>query len=266
MGRRRGGFFLILFGILLAVVVGGFVFVQAQKATAPPLELAPAVVALLDIPERTLIDAKAVALQQMPKDTLPPTALTKVEDAKDKMTLMKISKGEILLGTRIADTKGESGLSFTLSPTKLDQDIVVMTFPASDIVQTGAIKVGDMVDILVTVDLLTVVGTPVAAPAGQGQAGQLLATQTVVQNLKVLGIGSVAAPDKQGGQQQTGQVGALLTFAVKHQDALILKQLKDNPTAKVEFVLKPAGNTQEYKTDTVTLKAIVDKYNIKPSP
>ena len=96
-----------------------------------------------------------------------------------------------------------------------------------------------------------------------------------MQNLKILGIGSVAPQSPDGkdakaapasGNGRNALAGSVITFAVDHQDALVLKALKDSERVKMELVLRAAGDENVAKTDPVTLSTIVDRYSFRAVP
>ena len=98
-------------------------------------------------------------------------------------------------------------------------------------------------------------------------------TQTTMQNLKVLAIGSVqpaqaapaGPPDKtRDTSDRVAPTQGLITFAVDRQDALVLKALKDSERVKMEMVLRAAGDDKTVQTDPVTLNTIVARYQFRP--
>lgn len=262
MRRRKGGIVLVVFGLFLAALVGGAVYVLAQGAessSAEEMTGALKVVAL--VPERSPIPATALEVVQVPKSLKPATALSVIDQAVGKMALNNMYPGDWVLSTRIADTKGESGVSFTMA-----QGLVMVTFPASDIIGTGAVRRGDTVDIVVTVDTSKENG-PVGpgAPAGTVSPGGI--TQFTIQNLKVEAIGVVATTAT--GQAQTTDANAkdkVITFAVSRQDALALKQIKDYPNSRAEIVLRAAGDQMIYTVDAVNMRRLIERFNIKVAP
>lgn len=259
MRRRKGGIVLVVFGLFLATLVGGAVYVIAQGATSSSAEemtTALKVVAL--VPERSLIPATAVEVVQVPASIKPPTALTSVDQAANKMATSDLYPGDWVLSSRIADTKGQSGTSFTMDP-----GLVMITFPGSDIIGTGAVMAGDTVDLLVTIDTSKESGAVgPGLPSGPVSPGGV--TQITIQNLKVAHIGVVANAAK--GQGQADANSKVITFAVSRQDALALKQIKDYPNAKAEMVLRAAGDQKIYTVDAVNMRRLIERFNIKVSP
>ena len=260
MRRRKGGIVLIIFGIFLASLVGGSVYFLAKGSTsANAEEQTKAVKVVAIVPERTLIPPTALEVVDVPTSLKPVTAVSSVDEAANKMTTSTLYPGDWVLTTRLADTNGQSGASFTL-----DRGSVMMTFPASDIISTGAVRAGDTVDIFVTVD--TSKENPVVAgPGGQAQTSPGGTTQMTIQNLKVLNIGQVtqAKSDAAGAPQPPASTAQLITFEVPRDDALVLKQIKDYPAAKIEIILRAAGDEQIYTTDAVDMKGLIDRFKIQ---
>jgi Flp pilus assembly protein CpaB len=214
--------------------------------------------------------------------SLPPGALVRPDQAVGKMTTDPILAGEFVLpGKLVGPDSGRPAIAYTVPKGK-----VVITVPASDILTTGAVQPGDVVDLLVTISPPEKeqssspnpaappeksAPTPTPAPRGEVEVGT---TQTTMQNLKVLGVGSVApttaeTKDAKAPAASTGRAGmaaSIITFAVDHQDALVLKALKDSDRVKMELVLRAAGDEQVAKTDPITLNTIVDRYSFRAVP
>lgn len=264
MRRRKGGIVLMIFGLLVAAMVGGAVYVLAQGApTTTAEETTTALKVVSMVPQRTIIPVTALQVVEVPASLKPPAALSTVEEANNKMALSDLYPGDWVLSNRIADTKGLNGQSFTLKP-----GTVMVTFPGSDIIGTGAVLPGDSVDILVTIDTWKeeegATAPGVAASAGHPGGD----TQITIQNLKVLNIGAVPATvaeesAESSGSQQSKNVDQLITFQVSRDDALVLKQIKDYPNARMEVVLRAAGDEQVYTVEAVNMKGLIERFNIK---
>lgn len=265
MRRRKGGIVLMIFGLLVAALVGGAVYVLAQGApTTAAEETSMALKVVSMVPQRTLIPVTALQVVEVPASLKPPAALSTVEEANNKMALSDLYPGDWVLRNRIADTKGLNGQSFTLKP-----GTVMVTFPGSDIIGTGAVLPGDSVDILVTIDTWKEEEGATTAPGAAGSAGHPGGdTQITIQNLKVLNIGAVPATVAEesaetSGSQQPKNVDKLITFQVSRDDALVLKQIKDYPNARMELVLRAAGDEQIFTVEAVNMKRLIERFNIK---
>jgi Flp pilus assembly protein CpaB len=287
MSRKRGGFALLLLGSVVAVGVAWMVFAQAQKAAQTArLETVDVLVAAQDIPERAIVGGPHLAVKRVLPTSLPPNALARPEQAVGKMTTGPILAGEFVLpGKLVGPDSGRTAIAYTVPKGK-----VVITMPASDILTTGAVQAGDTVDLLVTIEppedreklpeeaQLAPGGaapkpTAVATPQSRTEV-DLGTTQTTMQNLKILGVGLVGpgsadAKDPKttpAGNGRNALAGSVITFAVDHQDALVLKALKDSERVKMELVLRAAGDEKVAKTDPVTLSTIVDRYSFRAVP
>ena len=298
MSRKRGGFALIVLGVVIAVGVASLVFNQAQRAAETArMESVEVLVAATDIPERTVMVPPFLAVKRMLPASLPPGVMVRPDEAVGKMTTGPILAGEFILPGKLVGGDGRAGVAFAVPKGK-----VVITLPASDILTTGAVHPGDTLDLLVTIKPdkekererlqgldraagTNAVGTPIAQPTPRATPTpnpdeddvSTGTTQTTMQNLKVLAVGSVqpdltaqagadgkTADDKAKPAERPAPTAGLITFAVDRQDALILKALKDNERVKLEMVLRAAGDEALAKTDPVTLRTIVDRYQFRP--
>ena len=254
MKKRRGGIILIVLGVILAGIVGYSVWNLARRAEPQKVETANVIVALKDIPEQTPLTPELLGIQQTLAAAVPAGALTRREDAVGKMSTIRLYAGEIVLAAMLADTGGKSGVAFTLP-----RGQVLITVPASDIIATGAVHPGDRVDLLITY-------TPKPSgnqPSSTSTEAVLPATtQTTMQNLQVLGIGAYPTSSGATNAKVDPAAANLITFAVSHQDALVLKALKDSKDVQMEMVLRPAGDEEIVTTEPVTLQSIVQRYHL----
>ena len=259
---RRGGLFLVLLGIVLAGAAGFGVYRVAQEARSYRPQTALVVVALQEIPGRSIISPPTLGTKEMLVNTIPPGAVTTTDEAVGKMTTENVHLGEVLLKQQLADTSGLSGFAYELKPGE-----VAISIPAADIINTGAVRVGDHVDVLFT---LYPDNTP-QANAQSGLPANLVlpvTSQTALQDLRVLAIGSVG-PQTTGKTENTQTAtnassgGALVTFGVNHEDALYLKALKDAKNVRVELVLRAAGDDTVATTAPVTFQNIVDRFHVR---
>lgn len=253
---RRGGVVLVLLGIVLAGIAGIGVYRVAQQARQyrPPTALV--VVALQEIPGNSIIAPPALGTKEMLVSSIPPGAVTRADEAVGKMTTEAVHPGEVLLKEQLADTSGGSGFAYELKPGE-----VAISIPASDIIDTGAVRVGDHVDVLFTLEPTD----QSSSAASQLPPGLVLpaTTQTGLQDLRVLAIGSVNP--KTTAKGAASAAGSLVTFGVSHEDALYLKALKDAKNVRVELVLRAAGDRKVAQTTPVTLQSIVDRFNLRGS-
>lgn len=264
MARKRGGILLMLFGTVVAIGVAWFVYQQSRQAAATArMESVEVLVATTDIPERTILGPGQLTVKRMLPGSLPSIVLARPDQAVGRMTAAPLLAGDFVLPGKLVGGDGRASLSYHVPPGQ-----VVITLPASDILSTGAVQVGDSIDLLVTVrppDRAATAGAK-GAPEVDIEIGT---TQTTMQNLKILAIGNTAPPPSDAAKANGAPPpprpgsGAILTFAVERQDALVLKALKDNERVKIEMVLRAAGDAAVVVTDSVTLNTIVERYSFR---
>ena len=161
----------------------------------------------------------------------------------DRATLSELFAGQPIVATQVVQvmttTKESSITSAALEKGKV---LVAVAFGgASRILSTGAIQPGDAVDVVLELD---------------GTTGRTVVV--TYQNLKVYGIGTVAAtPAKDG----SGATKLVLIFAVEPQEAAELRFLEGlNP----DLFLRSVADRQEkpYAIQKVDINYILNKYRL----
>lgn len=116
--------------------------VMQREAVAPAIEMEPILVALTDIDIGTKLDAQNVRLEDWPKAKIPPGAIRRLEDVKDKFANVRFFKGEPLNVNKISDTLKNIAVQvppgYRAMPVKVDEDTVMK-----------AVSPGDRVDVMV---------------------------------------------------------------------------------------------------------------------
>ncbi|MCS7219798.1 MAG: Flp pilus assembly protein CpaB [Anaerolineae bacterium] len=257
MQRKRGWVWLTS-GIVLALLAGLLSFrMLAQAAAAASqaqrVEMSSVVVAVQDIPLRSVIREGQVAVKQVPTELVPAGAAVSLADAVGKIARQEIAAGEIVLTHRLVEptVKGRD-IAFTMP-----EDKVVIALPASDLMsQLGFLKPGDRVDLLFTVRVPSV-------------AEEKLVTLNAIQNLE---IAAMAMPpllsetniqEDQGPTTVLSNKGALL-FAVSAQDALTIKFLKDSG-AILDIALRAPTSEQMLEAEAVDMPYVADRYKFSPA-
>ncbi len=254
MNRKRIGIILVVFGILLALGVGIAVYMQAEQAAeiakrTPTVEV---VVAVADLPERVAVPASAVTVAKVPADVVPVEAATKVNNVVGKYPLTRIYKNEVVIQSKLADSSGKTGPAFVLK-----EGMVAVTLAGSDLLTaTGAIRPGDRVDMLLTLPLPRVPTSGQSQGQAQAAASIPQVTQTLLQNLEVLRVGSFPAT----GQPEGGAAaGKGVTFQVSHQDALILKWAKDSG-GTIDLALRHPSDKEPISTEAISANYILRQF------
>lgn len=163
--KRRARLILIV-GFLLALVaaVGTFIVASGGQGTAPTAVPTTAVlVAAREIPPRTQIAAADIKVVRVNTEAVPASALTSENQANvvGKVTTVPIQSGELILSGKFAAT---TGATFTVFPPNVTADPAgvippgtpnyrAMSITVADAQAVGgAIQVGDLVDIMYTLN------------------------------------------------------------------------------------------------------------------
>ncbi|HEU5422047.1 MAG TPA: Flp pilus assembly protein CpaB, partial [Nitrolancea sp.] len=209
-----------------------------------------------------------LTMQPFPADFVPQGAVAQPEQAVGKYATTHITKGQIVLSNQLSPTKRVGQLSLSVPSGK-----VAIALPMTDLMSTnGAIKAGDHIDIVLTLDLKEIrldsaqAGAAPASSAG-GDAKNPV-TQTTLQNVEVLSVGqtedtsSSASSATTSGNNRTQAVIVLLD----PQDALVLDYAK-NSGGIVDLALRSPDDTQQVKTDSVTIDYLFQRFNFqRPGP
>jgi Flp pilus assembly protein CpaB len=282
--RKTRGVLFILVGLVLAGLAGFAVLSFAKQAEAnataraaasvvaevQPIPKVMVVVALRDLPENVAISTEDISKKLMPTEFAPADAIAVPEIAVGKYTTSRIFQGEIIVSPLLAVSKQTSQLA-----ARIPQGKVAMAVVVGDAMNSlGAIRAGDRVDVLLSLDLKGL--APLAAPqmdangATQSSAGlnvPQLSTQLTMQNVEVLAIG-VPAGDTPGNataqasaQSQTQQQQSkTITFLLDRQDAVTLKYIKDSG-GTMDLLVRGSTDQELAKTDAVTLDTVYRKFS-----
>ena len=253
--ERKQGWMWMLAGVILAMVAAMIVYrmlssaVQAA-ASVPQVETQPVVVAVEDIPLRTIIEETMVSIREIPVDLVPSDAVLDVQEVVGKMALTDLKAGEIILRSRLE------------SPTNITRNIaltipegqVVIALPANDLLsRVGMIKPGDRVDILFSLDY--------------GQGDNSMITIDALHNVVIQAV--VVPPtleaveqvqDTTGGGAAAGNEAILI--ALDPQDALVLKYLID-AGAVLDFALRAPDDDSTPFLEPVDLLYLEDMYGLE---
>jgi len=270
---RRRGLLLMLAGLIAAVAAGMMIFSLSQSITPPsgpgtPLAAAPTatpfpsqivVLAARDLPLHTVIAPTDVVTRDFPVGLVPADAFNSPTQVLSQTATTQVFAGEVLLRRQFVAAGGNATASASLPAGK-----VLVPFPADDMLNaTGAVQPGDYVDILVSLPVSGTTTLPSNNTAPQDAAGSRpLVTQATMQNIEVYSTGLWQ-------QRQTGTLpGAagnsqgvkVVTFIVDHQEALILKYIKDSG-GTIDLVVRSNKDKDNVATDPVSLEYLVDLYH-----
>ncbi|MBA2447107.1 MAG: Flp pilus assembly protein CpaB [Chloroflexi bacterium] len=255
--KRRSALILMVLGVLMA---GGASLLvlgisreasQVSKASVPQVYV---VMAARELPDQTQIIAEAIAVRPFPAEFAPQGAVASAEQAIGKYTVGPLYKDQIILAGQLASVRRAPTLSDLLRPGK-----VVIWLPMPDLL-SGQIgfRQGDKVDILLTIP---------GAETGP-------TTQTTLQNVEVFAFGTelpaeiqpapAAKPD--GAQAAPAQVRASgsrpLGFLVDHQDAIIIKFIKDSG-GTIDLALRSSEEERIVRTDPINMEGIQERFRFR---
>jgi len=259
---------------------------RASEVAPPPAPQAETVkrvyvvVAEKDISENVAVSAEDVSTQEFPASFAPAGAIAAPEYAVGKYTTSRVYKGQVLVAPLLAETRQASQLSQKVQDGKL---AFAVTF--NDAMNTlGALRAGDRVDLLLTIDLMKGVPKKQATQATgqQGQQAQqtteeleaALVSQLTMQNVEILAVGAPAGDvvgdatnsGTQNASSQNQQLNKTLTFLLDPQDAVTLKFIKDSGGI-IDIAVRAPNDTMVSKTDPVALDTIYQKYRFRfPQP
>jgi len=142
-GGRRRVFFYLLAAILLAVVAGILTFNYLQDLRAAAVPTGQALVARRDIRPGTIIGSEDVELRAVPETILPQGYLTAASQAIERVALVPIAAGEVVLADKLSGGPGE-GLS-----TRLPDGRWALTLPEGWLVNPlPDLVAGDRIEIM----------------------------------------------------------------------------------------------------------------------
>ena len=264
---HRNGLMLILVGLGLAgltsVLVMGIVR-QATEASRAPIRQVALVAASRDIVDQTTISPDALVVKAFPADFAPAGAVATVEESTGKYAVSKLFKDSVLLRAQLSGSKKARDVASNLPPGK-----VAFWLPLPDLLaSTGGVKPGDRIDVLLTVNL-----------AGGEKEKKSQSTQTTLQNIEVFRIGQeelnlkTAPPPAPAGSppvgagtparaNQPGPNAKAISFLVDHQDAVIIKFVKDSG-GTIDLVLRSSEDQQVVRTDPITLDSLAERFRFR---
>lgn len=216
--RRLSPKILLLVAIILSIGTAGLVYSYLQANTKAQNNGEPVVVAVKDIPGRTVITADMVKVTTMPPELVQAGSAREISKVIGVMTRVPISIGDQVTEKRLAMEGKVSG--FTGS---IPQDKRAFTISATDVTGVaGFVKAGDYVDIVAAFD---------KSVAGENVSALLL------QNILVLAANHNDDMDATGKDKKSIEKMVSVTLAVSPDEAgqLALAEAK----GKVHIALRP---------------------------
>jgi Flp pilus assembly protein CpaB len=247
-GRR--GKWIILLGVILALVAGGggfFLLNQAQQQAATQgLPMVSVVVAAREIPARKPIEEGDVALRSVPQDVTNAAALTTVEEVVGRISGVTIPTGQLVTKNLLASAAAGGQFSVLEPDSEVTVDspnlrAVSLNVP-DDRAVGGLIEPGQTVDVFVTVT--------VNVPEDVAQQGRLYtdkSTKLTWQDVPVL-----------------AKSGTFYIIRVTETMAEEISHLQASGTASFSLALRPPEDTRVVDTAALgeTTNRIIDEYDL----
>ena len=257
--KRRGALALMALGILLAggasVIVLGIAR-QAGEASRAVIPQVYVVMAAREIPDSAIVTPDALVVRPFPAEFAPVGAVSQPEQAVGKFAVGTIFKDQILMAGQVSTGRRAPSLSDRVPPGR-----VVVWMPMPDLLagQVG-FRPGDRLDILLSLSLNK------ASAGEQANNSQGLSTQVTLQNVEIFALGEqlqagVQATDK-GAQARTGPSAQPLALLVDHQDAIIIKYIKDSG-GTIDLALRSSDEERIVRTDAVTVDSIAERFRFR---
>jgi Flp pilus assembly protein CpaB len=275
----------VLIGIIIAVVGVGLIALGIlaintvlKQSFAPPVQATPVVEATTDVIITThdmavgsVLNREDVQVATIPVSAVPRDALTSIESALGKITIVHLIQGEMVLQHHLAD------------PTNVAHDIgyiiednqVMMAFPSTDLLSTlGVLQRGDTIDILASMQV-EITPTRITAGATTTEEQQTtinrLFTFDAMQRVTVSAVVADVVTDSnattpvEGEAQPTPnpadvRVRAYL-LVLSPQDALVLKHMRD-AGATFDIVLRSPTSNELFELSPVTVEYLIQRYEL----
>jgi len=255
--KRRGALALMALGILLAGGASVIVLGIARQAGEVNRAVVPqvyVVMATREIPDQGIVTPDALVVRPFPAEFAPVGAVSQPEQAVGKFAVGTIYKDQILLNGHVSTGRRAPTMSDRVPPGRV---VVWLPMPALIAGQIG-FRPGDRLDILLSLTLTRPVGDQTGTAQG-------LSTQVTLQNVEIFAIGEQIQTEAQPADknnQPKGPSGQPLALLLDHQDAIILKYIKDSGGV-IDLALRSSDEERIVRTDAVTVDSIAERFRFR---
>lgn len=294
---------LVLAGLATLLVMN--IARQAAESNRGAIRQVAVVTATRDVPDQSLITADALVLKPFPADFAPAGSITSPDQVVGKIANGFIAKDQVIVANQLSTVRRSTNLSDRIPPGKVVIWLAMPDLLAAAGVVKPGDHVDIMLTMPIT-SVLSPLGpalppatgsgsgfiSPTAANEGSGgnqQSNQ--STQTTLQNVEIYGIGAdevsraavinnvngqpvppdadpnQAAPNTGTGRGQQQVVARpAIGFLVDHQDAVIIKFIKDSGGI-IDLAVRSSEEQQIVRTDAMTADAIAERFRFRvPKP
>ena len=183
-----------LLATVVAILTGFTVYLFATEfanKNQPPVvnyEMVSVVAAASDIPVNTKITADMLIMVEIPKEAVAPGAVKDMEKLVGKTTKYPIYKGEMFVGNKAIDVGDNSNSRLSERIRTGYRAYTISTDEVAGI--AGYLRVGDRVDIMVTIDVPVENSDVVSDETEETQTETI--TYYLMQNVPVIAVGSAS--------------------------------------------------------------------------
>lgn len=215
----RGGTLSLALAAGLAAALLAFLLVRGRLAAAPAAPaLVPVVVAARDIPARTRLSPTWLRVRQAAPADLPDGTAVTVAAFAGKVTTEPVPAGAAITRQAVTAPSAALGMAFALPPS---QRAITVTLDPTDSADQF-VHPGDHVDILATDE-------PGSGPAE---------ARTVLQNVRLLAVGTQTAPDAAPSVSVNGPAHVTVAVSPVQAQALVLAAAR----GKIHLTLRAADD------------------------
>jgi len=187
---QRKGFFLL--ALICGLIAAGSMYIYLNGATRnPSVSLKPLVIVKTNIPARSVIEASQLLVKDVPTQGYPQGGYSTIQNVVGSVALLNLSAGDLVVSAMLVRQNSQNssnGISIgnTTALTVPDGKRAV-AIPIGLVSGVGyAVKPGDHVDILVTIDIKD--------SSANSQA--VTVTTLVAQDVLILSVGESISGDK----------------------------------------------------------------------
>ena len=267
------GIVLVLAGVLfVSIILRGSLATRAEPTARPPITV-PVVVTTRSIPLRALLNTQDVTLVDVPVELVPLNAVSEIAAVVGKITKIPLVAGEMMMRHHLADPTNITARDIAFA---IGDDQVVMAFPITDLMsRIEILQPGDLVDILVSVEVPVLPSNQVTDP--EAQAENTLFTFDALQRVEISAIVVEIVRQQARASTTTARAGVeptptptpapseittqAILLALAPQDALVLKHLQD-AGGVIDIVLRSPTSAQVFELNPVTSEYLKDRYEL----
>ena len=237
---RRKGFFVL--ALICGLIAAGSVYIFLNDATKNVTStLKPLVIVKQNIPARTIVSTAQLEVKDVPTQGYPQGGFSTLQSVAGSVSLLNLFPGDILVNTMLEPQNSSSGVSGGTTALTIPNGKRAVAIPVSLVSGVGnAIKPGDHVDVLVTMDIKN------SAPDSQTVTVTSLAAQDVL----VLSVGEPIPGDKTKAEIKSHT----LALSVPQAMAVTLGSEKGS----LRLLLRNPSNTEIRADKPITAKDYLD--------